>query len=203
MLMTSVKEYSRRDGPREGWFRSRVISSLLCTVVLAGSAHAVEVDVANVRGQVAAGKPTDAFRQQADQLNVRRCANLFSTAGRIATEGSTYGVQVQADRKAPDAHAVQGVAGITYKTQELNGQAAGVVMTAPVGQGCEGQLVRVAPFQKPCSEILGWLPKGSTPVGDLAGVPLYNLGGNQGQAMLVASGKTCVVVTVARVTGAS
>jgi hypothetical protein len=40
------------------------------------------------------------------------------------------------------------------------------------------------------------LPKGSVEGGNLSGVPLYNLGGNQGQALLVSSGATCVVVTV-------
>lgn len=149
-----------------------------------------------------AAQNVDAFRQQAEQLGVQRCANLFSTAGAMTTAGSTYAVQVQASGESPDAHAVQGVAGISYDTPELRGSAAGVVLAAPVGQSCEGQLVRVAPFQKACAEVLGLLPAGSTPAGNLMDVPLYNLGGNQGQAMLVSSGNSCVVVTVAPLSGA-
>ena len=96
--------------------------------------------------------------------------------------GSTYTVQVRADGDNPDAHTVQGGAGITYDRPDAPGQAAAVVLTAPAAQGCEGQMVRVAPFQKPCPEVLGLLPQGSTAAGNLSGVPLYNLGGNQGQA---------------------
>jgi len=145
-----------------------------------------------------AAQATDAFRQQAEQLGVQRCANLFSAIGQTATAGSTYAVQVHANRDNPDAHAVQGVAGINYDTPEIRGQAAGIVLAAPVGNACEGQMVRVAPFQEPCPQIVSLLPAGSTEAAKLAGVPLYNLGGNQGQALLVTSGNSCVVVTVAQ-----
>lgn len=61
--------------------------------------------------------------------------------------------------------------------------------------------MRVAPFQQPCAQVLRLLPGGSTPAGNLRDVPLYNLGGNQGQAMLVSNGDSCVVVTVAPLSG--
>ena len=57
---------------------------------------------------------------------------------------------------------------------------------------------RVAPFQRACKDVVAMLPAGSVTAGSLSGVPLYNLGGNKGQAMLVAAGNACVVVTVAR-----
>lgn len=139
-----------------------------------------------------------AFSEQAAQLGVSRCANLFAGIGRAATAGSTYAVQVQAHGDDPDAHTVQGVVGIAYDRPDTQGQAAAVVSAAPAGKGCEGQMVRVAPFQVTCPEVLGLLPEGSTAAGDLAGVPLHNLGGNQGQALLVPSGSACVVVSIAR-----
>ena len=143
-------------------------------------------------------KPVNAFQDQASKLGVRKCANLFSALGQTVSNGSTYTGQVQTEKGAPDGHGVLGVIGMTYNTPTYSAQAAGVVMAAPVGAKCEGQLVRVAPFQRACKDVVALLPAGSVAAGSLSGVPLYNLGGNQGQAMLVASGGSCVVVTVAR-----
>ncbi len=143
-------------------------------------------------------KPANPFQDQASKLGVRKCANLFSALGQTVSVGSSYAVQAQTESTAPDGHGVQGVVGMTYKTPAYSAQAAGIVMAAPVGTKCEGQLVRVAPFQRACKDVVALLPAGSTTAGSLSGVPLYNLGGNQGQAMLVASGGSCVVVTVAR-----
>lgn len=148
----------------------------------------------------AAAQPAPAasvFQQQANQLGVRRCANLFTALGNLATYGAAHSVQTRAENTAPDAHGVQAVVGMTYNTPGYSGQAAGIVMAAPVGNRCEGQFVRVAPFQRPCKDVVALLPAGSTAAGNLSGVPLYNLGGNQGQALLVASGNACVVVSVA------
>lgn len=152
----------------------------------------------------ASAQSVNAFQQEAGKLGVRRCANLFSTLGQSLTNGSTYAVQVQANRAAPDAHAVSGVAGMSYKQPEpdYSGSAVGIALAAPVGGACEGQLVRVTPFQKACTEVVKLLPQGSTVAGNLSGVPLYNLGGNQGQALMVASGATCVVVSVAHMADA-
>lgn len=171
----------------------------IAAVLLGGTQSAAQSQQA---APAPAAQNVDAFRQQAEQLGIQRCTNLFSAAGAVTTAGSTYAVQANANGDNPDAHAVQGIAGISYDTPELRGSAAGVVLAAPVGQGCEGQLVRVAPFQQPCAEVVGLLPSGSTPAGNLVDVPLYNLGGNQGQAMLVSSGNSCVVVTVAPLSGA-
>lgn len=145
-----------------------------------------------------AAQPATAFSEQAAQLGVGRCAALFSDIGRTATAGANYAVQVQADAADPDAHAVQGVAGLTYDGPESQTQAAAIVLAAPAARGCEGQMVRVAPFQVSCAEVLDLLPAGSAAAGNLAGVALHDLGGNQGQAMLVPNGDSCVVVSVAR-----
>jgi len=171
------------------------------SLLVAGQQALAAQSVPNASANTPAQAPqsADAFRQQADKLGVRQCANLFSALGQVVTLGSTYAVQAQADGKAPDKHPVQGVAGIAYNTPGYSGQAAGVVMAAPVGKSCEGQLVRVAPFQQSCAEVIKLFPQGSTAAGNLSGVPLYNLGGNQGQAMMIANGPSCVVVTIARV----
>lgn len=192
-----INRKNKRTSRRPGALASSLKGLLCCFLSLAGPQTIAAQSTPTANAQ--APQNIDAFRQQAEKLGVRQCANLFSTVGQVATLGSTYAVQVHADGKAPDAHAVQGVAGITYNRPELSGQAAGVVMAAPVGKKCEGQLVRVAPFQKSCAEVVKLFPQGSTVAGNLSGVPLYNLGGNQGQAMMIASGPTCIVVTVARV----
>ena len=142
--------------------------------------------------------PANPFQQQAAQLGVRKCAGLFTALGQTATYGSAYATQTRTGQGNPDASGVHAVAGMTYNTPDFRGQAAAVVMAAPAGQGCEGQLVRIAPYQRPCQQMVALFPAGSTAAGSLSGVPLYNLGGNQGQALLVPNGQTCVVVTVAQ-----
>ncbi len=139
----------------------------------------------------------NAFQDQAAKLGVRRCTNVFAALGQSASGGASYAVQVMANRAAPDAHTVAGAAGMTYQIPEYSGPAVSVVSAAPVGQGCEGQMVRVTPFQKSCQDVVKLFPGGSTVAANLSGVPVYNLGGNQGQAMLLANGNGCVVVTIA------
>ena len=179
---------------------SRRAAAKFLTIILIGAAPGMSVSAVQIpkTGAPTAAAAPNPFQEQAGKLAVRKCANLFSALGQTVTNGSAYGVQAQAEKASPDTHVVQGVAGMTYSGTGYSGQAAGIVLAAPVGQGCEGQLVRVAPFQKPCKDVLGLLPAGSTTGGVLSGVPLYNLGGGQGQALLVTSGASCVVVTVTR-----
>ena len=179
--------------------RCRVANKILA-IILIGSMLGLSASAAPTSGAPAKAAAGDVnpFPSEASTLGVRKCANLFSALGQAAAYGSTFGVATHADQASPDAHAVQAVTGMTYSTPGYSGQAAGIILAAPVGQSCEGQMVRVAPFQKPCKDVVGQLPAGSVPNGVLSGVPLYNLGGNQGQALLVASGASCVVVTVTR-----
>jgi hypothetical protein len=85
---------------------------------------------------------------------------------------------------------------MTYALPELRGQAAGVLVAAPTATGCEGQFVRVAPFQQSCGAVIRLLPPGSEHERDLSGVGLYRLGGNRGEAMFISSGSGCVVVSI-------
>ncbi|MGK6318977.1 hypothetical protein [Sphingomonas sp. DT-204] len=173
----------------------RVIAAALAMSLATGGASAETRPPAAAKAPAAS---VNIFQEQAGRLGVRKCANLFAAMGETVSHGSSYTVQALTERAAPDGHGVQGVVGMTYNTPGYSAQAAGIVMAAPVGGKCEGQLVRVAPFQRACKDVVALLPAGSTAAGSLSGVPLYTLGSNQGQAMLVSSGGACVVVTVAR-----
>lgn len=149
-----------------------------------------------------ANQVTTPFRSHAGQAGLGQCANLYQQLGQGLTAGASYAVNTQWDRSAPNAHAVQGLVGMSYDVKDYKAQAAGVVFASPVGQKCEGNLVRVAPIQKSCAEVARTLPGGSALFQNLSGTPLYNLGGNRGEALLVPSGNnTCVVVTIAHMAG--
>jgi len=90
---------------------------------------------------------------------------------------------------------------MSYDLPDYKTQAAGVVFASPVGQTCEGSLVRVAPFPKSCQQVAQTLPKGSVAADNLSNAMLFNLADNGGQALLVPSGNTCIVVSVARMAG--
>lgn len=152
--------------------------------------------VSAVAQQAAMRPPVDVFNEQATKLGARTCAGLYSALGNLVAQGSAHTVWTETNRESPDTHVVRGTVGMTYNLPDLKGQAAGVVVAAPRGKGCEGQFVRVAPFQKPCQQIVRYLPAGSVTKVSLSGVPLYELGGGQGQALMIASGQSCVVVTI-------
>ncbi|MGK6355666.1 hypothetical protein ACMGDH_10630 [Sphingomonas sp. DT-207] len=166
--------------------------------VLAAVAGIVVSSGAGVSAGARQAAPSSAgmFHEQATKLGVKTCAGLYSALGGLVAQGAAHAVRTETDKRSPDTHIVQGAVGMTYDLPELKGQAAGVVIAAPRGQGCEGQFVRVAPFQKPCQQVVSYLPAGSVPVTNLSGVPLYEIGGGQGQAMLITSGASCVVVTI-------
>jgi hypothetical protein len=142
----------------------------------------------------------DVFRDQANKVGARTCANLYEALGQGLTRGAAFSVKTEANQGAPDAHTVQGVLGMTYDLPDLKGPAGGVVLAAPGAGGCEGYLVRVAPFQKPCAEVVSLLPAGSVAGQALSGVWQYQLGGTQGQALMIPNGSTCVVVTLSGMT---
>lgn len=169
----------------------------------AGLAVVAEVGfLAPAEATAATAAPANAaiFRDQAEKVGARNCANLYEALGQGLTRGTAYSVKTEADKTAPDAHLVRGVLGMTYDLPDLKGSAGGVVVAAPSQDGCEGYMVRVAPFQKPCAEVVGLLPAGSTAGPPLLGVWQYQLAGTQGQALMIPSGSTCVVVTLSGMT---
>ncbi|TWG88642.1 hypothetical protein L602_001100000740 [Cupriavidus gilardii J11] len=137
------------------------------------------------------------FQNQATQLGVKSCAGLLAGLGDSLTRGASYTSNLQAHKDGANDHAAQAVVGMNYDTPDYKAQAAGVLFASPTRSGCEGGLVRVAPFPQACPDVVKQLPQGSTLNTLLSGTPLYTLGGNQGQALLVSSGTGCVVVTVA------
>ncbi|WP_139813003.1 hypothetical protein [Ensifer aridi] len=141
------------------------------------------------------------FEKHANQAGVRTCAKVFAALGQALTLGTTYTEQTQWNTSSPDTHPVQAIAGMTYDLPDYKAQAAGVVFASPIGQGCEGGFVRVAPFQKTCQEIVQTLPKGSVLADNLSNSMLFNLANDGGQALLVPTGNACVVVSVARMAG--
>jgi hypothetical protein len=163
---------------------------------IVGIAFTGGAGVSALAQQAAAPQTANLFQDQAGKLGARKCASLYAALGQGMTQGAAYTVKTGTSKEAPDAHAVQGMVGMNYNLPELKGPAGGIVLATPMGQGCEGYMVRVAPFQKTCAEVLRLLPAGSVEEQRLSGVPQYRLGGNQGEALVIPSGATCVVVTL-------
>ncbi len=175
----------------------RLSTIALSIAALAGLAGAMTDAAAQAAPANAQQNAAASFQKQAADLGIKSCANLFAALGDSLTRGTTYASNASTQKDAPNDHAAQAVVGMRYDTPNYKGQSAGVVFTSPTKSGCEGGLVRVAPFPQSCPDVVKQLPQGSTLATTLSGTPLYNLGGNQGQALLVPSGNSCVVVTVA------
>ncbi|MXQ14478.1 hypothetical protein [Microvirga makkahensis] len=142
--------------------------------------------------------PNTPFLAHAKQAGLKTCANVFPVLGQLLTNGSTYNVQTDWQNSEPDKHAVQALVGLDYTTQSYSGPAAGIVFAAPNGPACEGTMVRVSPFPKPCNEIPAAFAQGSKLENTLGQVAVYALANNGGQALLLpSSGNTCIVVSVA------
>lgn len=140
---------------------------------------------------------SDPFTAHAAQAGVKTCAALYAELGRALAGGTDFMVQSQTANVDADQHAMQGVVGMIYRSEkDYSGPAAGVVYAAPVGQTCEGVMVRVAPFPQNCEAVLSQLPKGSRAMDPLAGIPVYALG-TGGEAMLMPAGQGCVAITIA------
>lgn len=178
--------------------KKRVLSAALAIVSMAGATASAAPATAPTpplaAGAISPGARV--FSEQASKLGAQKCARLYSVLGDLVSQGADYAVRTETNKQAADAHHIQGAVGMTYNLPDLKGQAAGLVFAAPVANGCEGHFVRIAPFQKPCQQVVKDLPAGSVAAADLSGVPVYQLGGGQGQALMIASGASCVVVTV-------
>jgi hypothetical protein len=186
-------------GPMKRRRRSRAFATLL-GLALIGDICAFAPVAAAATAPANAPANVNLFRDQANKLGARTCANVYEALGQGLTHGAGFAVKTETNPGAPDAHIVQGVMGMTYDLPDLKGPAGGVVLAAPGAGGCEGYLVRVAPFQKPCAEVVSLLPAGSVAGQSLSGVWQYQLAGTQGQALMIPNGSTCVVVTLSGMT---
>lgn len=145
--------------------------------------------------------PNTPFLAHVKEAGVRTCSTVFPVLGQLLTNGAKYNVQTKWQNSEPDKHAVQALVGLDYTTQNYSGPAAGIVFAAPNGSACEGTMVRVTPFPTSCSEVPAVFAQGSKLENTLGQVPVYNLANNGGQVLLVPSGNTCVVVSVAAAGG--
>ncbi|MBZ9993121.1 hypothetical protein [Mesorhizobium sp. BH1-1-4] len=141
--------------------------------------------------------PDSPFVQHVKQAGAQACSTVFPVLGQVLTTGTKYAVKSSWSDKDADKHTLEALVGMDYATQEYSGPAAGVVLASPTGSGCEGAMVRVAPFASSCANMPSILPKGSKITDHLGQVEVYELPGNGGQALLLPAGNSCVVISVA------
>lgn len=196
--------------PKRNWWKTTVLSLLAIAVVGAAGYAAVRYHVVgDLISQPAIAATNDAnpaladtpFLQHTKQAGLQSCSTVFPVLGELLTSGTQYNVQSVWNNKAADKHAVQALVGMNYATQGYSGPAAGVVFAAPVASGCEGSMVRVAPFTASCPDISAKFPNGSKLVNTLGQVGIYELANDGGDAMLLPTGNGCVVISVASAAG--
>ncbi|AYG63743.1 hypothetical protein QD460_04510 [Rhizobium jaguaris] len=196
--------------PRRKWPRTTVLSLLAIAFAGAAGYAVARYDViGNLLSQPAVAAANDAnqtlpdtpFLQHAKKAGLQSCSTVFPVLGQLLTNGTQYNVQSIWNNEAADKHAVQALVGMNYATQGYSGPAAGIVFAAPVASGCEGAMVRVAPFTGSCPEISTKFPNGSKLVNNLGQVGVYELGNGGGDAMLLPTGNGCVVISVASAAG--
>jgi hypothetical protein len=199
-----------RDRPKRSWLRTAIFSLLGVAAVGAGGFTAMRYDVVgNFISQPAVAKTNEAsqtladtpFLQHAKQAGLQSCSTVFPVLGELLTNGTTYSVQSIWNNEAADKHVVQALVGMNYAAEGYSGPAAGVVVAAPTGSFCEGSMIRVAPFAASCADMPAMLPKGSKLTNNLAQISVYELPDNGGNAMLLPTGNSCVVISVASATG--
>ena len=193
------------EPPRRRW--PRVVGFSLLGLVVAGLGFAAGnyAAIANLVGSATAAQaetanpalPDTPFLEHVKQAGVQACSTIYPVLGQILTTGTKYSVKSLWNDQAADKHAVQAFVGMDYATEHYSGPAAGVVFASPTASGCEGAMVRVAPFASPCADIPSILPQGSKITDHLGQVEVYELGGNAGEALLLPTGKSCVVISVA------
>ncbi|MBB3609421.1 hypothetical protein [Rhizobium sp. BK602] len=196
--------------PRRSWRKATILSLFAIAVVGAVGYAALRYNlVENFISQPAVAGTNDAnpalantpFLQHAKQAGLQSCSTVFPVLGELLTNGTQYNVQSVWNNEAADKHAVQALVGMNYATQGYSGPAAGIVFAAPLASGCEGAMVRVAPFTASCPDISTRFPNGSKLVNNLGPIGVYELGNDGGNAMLLPTGNGCVVISVASAAG--
>ncbi|WP_198389749.1 hypothetical protein [Sinorhizobium meliloti] len=141
--------------------------------------------------------PSNVFADHIKQAGMKRCTTAFPLLGEMLVTGSQYAVRSHWNAEKADEHMIQAIVGLSYKTPGYEGPAGGFVFAAPLPNGgCEGAMLRVAPFPRACKDVLPLLPPGSTAADTLSGVQTYNLGKGQGQGMLIPAGSaSCIAIS--------
>ncbi|RVD19095.1 MAG: hypothetical protein EOS73_29165 [Mesorhizobium sp.] len=196
----------RAEPPRRRWPRVAGYSLLGLVVAGLGFAAGNYAAIANLVGGATAAPaetaaapvlPDTPFLEHVKQAGVQACSTVYPTLGQILTNGTKYSVKSLWNGQAADKHAIQAFVGMDYASERYSGPAAGIVFASPTATGCEGAMVRVAPFASPCADIASILPQGSKITDHLGQVEVYELGGNAGEALLLPTGKSCVVISLA------
>ncbi|MCQ8870820.1 hypothetical protein NP945_03185 [Mesorhizobium sp. LMG17149] len=196
----------RAEPPRRRWPRVAGYSLLGLVVAGLGFAAGNYAAIANLVGGATAAPaetaaapvlPDTPFLEHVKQAGVQACSTVYPALGQILTNGTKYSVKSLWNDQAADKHAIQAFVGMDYASERYSGPAAGIVFASPTATGCEGAMVRVAPFASPCADIASILPHGSKITDHLGQVEVYELGGNAGEALLLPTGKSCVVISLA------
>ena len=199
-----------RSRPKRSLAKTTVFSLLAIAVVAAAGFAAMRYGlVRNLLTQPAVAETNEPdpaladtpFLQHAKQAGLQSCSNIFPALGQMLTTGTTYSVQSIWNNEAPDKHVVEALVGMNYATQGYSGPAAGLVFAAPTASVCEGTMVRVAPFAASCADVPALLPKGSKLANNLGQISVYELANGGGNAMLLPTGNSCVVISVASAAG--
>ncbi|MER8663787.1 hypothetical protein NKH34_21910 [Mesorhizobium sp. M1148] len=199
-----------RSRPQRNRAKTAVFSLLAIAVVATAGFTAMRYDLLhNLLPQPAVAEtnqPNPAlaetpFLQHAKEAGLQSCSNIFPALGQMLTTGTTYSVQSIWNNEAPDKHLVEALVGMNYATQGYSGPAAGLVFAAPTASVCEGTMVRVAPFAANCADVPALLPKDSKLANNLGQISVYELANGGGNAMLLPTGNSCVVISVASAAG--
>lgn len=202
----AAADHDAEESPRRkrGWLRTGLFSLLGGAVLFAGGYTGAHYDVLAAFfsqpaiAETSPSKPDLAdtpFLQHAKQAGLKSCSTVFPALGELLTNGSQYGVQSFWNSEAPEEHSIHALAGMSYQTSSYTGTAAGIVFAAPMNSGCEGAMIRVAPFAKACADIPAALPQGSKLTNNLGQVAVFSLGSG-GEALLLPNGNSCVVISV-------
>jgi hypothetical protein len=105
--------------------------------------------------------PDSPFLQQRQAGGCTSLLEVFPVLGQVLTNGTKFGVKSSWNDQAADKYPMQALVGMDYATTQYNGPAAGVIFAAPTGSACEGTMVRVVPFAKPCASVPAMLPPNS------------------------------------------
>lgn len=141
--------------------------------------------------------PATVFEDHARQAKMTTCAKVFDGLGRGVAADATYTAQTQWDNKAANSHSVQSLVALSGSGNNPGARAAGIVFAAPIGQSCEGTLVRVTPTEASCQAIAADLLKANGQKGALGDLELVALA-NGAQVMLVPFGNSCIAITAMR-----
>ncbi|RFB75609.1 hypothetical protein [Methylovirgula sp. 4M-Z18] len=148
----------------------------------------------------AAPQQPSVFDEHVRQAKITTCANVFSALGHKVANNSVFTAETQWDAKASDAHSIQSVLALAGDAANPTLHAAGVVFAAPIGQSCEGTLVRVTPTSTNCPDLSAELTKQngrSSPLGDLSLITLPN----GAQVVLIPFGNACIAMSTLRAAG--